>query len=155
VSEYANCDKTLPDPTSNFGYTSHYCTVDDEQDATMVACSYFEAGLRVFDIRDPSKPKEIAYYKPPARRKQARPASTFYWSSGGPTSDRTADWSSSNIRWRKDRNELWFTSHDNGFQVVRLQTGGASGCSSVGASTAILTAAGLLVLLRRRRRGRC
>jgi hypothetical protein len=153
VSEYANCAKTLPDPTSNFGYTSHYCTVDDEQDATMVACSYFEAGLRVFDIRDPSKPREIAYYKPPARRKQARPASTFYWSSGGANSDRTADWSSSNIRWRKDRSELWFTSHDNGFQAIRLHTAGSSGCSSASAPTGILMLAGLLPLLRRRRRG--
>src|SRR5258708_33621642 len=113
----------------------------------MVACSYFEAGLRVFDIRDPSKPKEIAYYKPPARRKQARPASTFYWSSGGPTSDRTADWSSSNIRWRKDRNELWFTSHDNGFQVVRLHTGGAGGCSSVWPSLGSFVGGGFLALL--------
>jgi uncharacterized protein (TIGR03382 family) len=155
VSEAANCDKTLPDPTSSFGYTSHYCTVDDEQNATMVACSYFEAGLRVFDIRDPAKPREIAYYKPPARRKQARPASTFYWSSGGPTSDRTADWASSNIRWRKDRSELWFTSHDNGLQVVKLVTSGSGGgCTSTGGAPGLLLLAGLLSALRFRRRRR-
>jgi hypothetical protein len=154
VSEYENCSKTLGDPTSNFGYTSHYCTVDDEQQASMVACSYFEAGLRVFDIRDPSNPREIAYYKPPARRKQARPGSTFYWSSGGPNGDRTADWASSNIGWRKDRSELWFTSHDNGFQVVRLTTGGSSGCSSADSSIGILLGVGLLPLLRRRTRRR-
>jgi len=155
ASEYANCAKTLPDPTSNFGYTSHYCTVDDEQNATMVACSYFEAGLRVFDIHDPVRPREIAYYKPPARRKQARPASTFYWSSGGPISDRTADWASSNIRWRKDRNELWFTSHDNGLQVVRLTAGaggGGGGCSSTGTWSGIWVALGLIPVLARHRR---
>jgi hypothetical protein len=32
-----------------------------------MACGYWGAGLRVFDVRNPYTPKEIAYYKPPAQ----------------------------------------------------------------------------------------
>ena len=36
--------------------------------------------------------------------------------------NRSADWASSNIRWHRSGNELhlWFTSHENGFQVVKF-----------------------------------
>ena len=63
----ANCDKVLPDLAglSSFTYGSHYCSVDNRHNATTLACGYFNSGIRVFDIRDPVRPKEIAYYNPP------------------------------------------------------------------------------------------
>ena len=102
-----------------FGYSSHYCTVDNAENAEYVACSYFEAGLRVFDIRDPYRPKEIAYYKPPAR--SATPAGSSN-SSIRRHANRTADWTSSNVHWHRNGDELhlWFTSHENGFQIVKF-----------------------------------
>ncbi|HZI36737.1 MAG TPA: hypothetical protein VFF24_00420 [Acidimicrobiia bacterium] len=34
-------------------------------DPGIVACSFIASGLRVFDIRDPQHPREIAYFNPP------------------------------------------------------------------------------------------
>jgi len=83
-----------------------------------VACSYYEAGLRVFDIRDPFHPREVAYYKPPARRTQFLPGSRL-WAAGR---DRTVEHTASRVRFRKHKGEthLWFTGADNGFQIVRF-----------------------------------
>lgn len=113
----ANCNDVIGDTSDEapFGYDSHYCTVDDQTNASILACGYFNSGLRVFDIRDPYKPKEIAYYNPPA--KPGYQAGSNFNLSGVCT---TADWASSMPRIRKDKNEIWFTSHCNGFQVVKF-----------------------------------
>ncbi len=68
MNDPAKCDQVIPDLAglSGFTYGAHYCSVDNRQDATTLACGYFESGVRVFDIRDPMRPKEIAYYNPPA-----------------------------------------------------------------------------------------
>jgi hypothetical protein len=120
VHEPANCGAVAPDLSFNstFGYSSHYCTVDNPAEARYAACSYFEAGLRVFDIQDPARPREIAYYKPPAVQGQI-PGSNHF---SRQAEKRTTDWVSSNIRWlrRGNQTELWFTSQDNGFHVVRF-----------------------------------
>jgi hypothetical protein len=126
VHDPANCAAVAPDTSfsGTFGYSSHYCTVDNAAEARFAACSYFEAGLRVFDIQDPSRPREIAYYKPPAMQGSI-PGSNH----ATRTSDkRTTDWASSNIRWlrRGNETELWFTSQDNGFQIVRFTNAQAS-----------------------------
>jgi hypothetical protein len=65
VHDPANCSKVLQDsPSQGFIYDSHYCAVDNPEDAKLAACSYFQSGIRVFDIRDPYHPREVAYYKP-------------------------------------------------------------------------------------------
>ena len=45
-----------------FLYDSHYCSTDRTHDPTIVACASFGSGVRVYDIRNPRTPKEIAYY---------------------------------------------------------------------------------------------
>ncbi|MDX6273393.1 MAG: hypothetical protein QOJ92_603 [Frankiales bacterium] len=47
------------------GYRGHYCSIATRVDPTMVACTFINSGLRVFDITKPSKPQEIAYYNGP------------------------------------------------------------------------------------------
>jgi hypothetical protein len=129
VADPANCDQTTKDhPVDGFGYDNHYCEVDDRHNATALACSQFESGLRIYDIRDPVHPREIAYYNPPAQvdKKDELPAAqnrpngaTSYDSVG----DMSADWVTANPRWILERNEIWFTSQDNGFQVVKFTNG--------------------------------
>jgi hypothetical protein len=62
----ANCSKVLPDLVgeSGFTYGSHICSVDNRENATALACSYMQSGVRVFDIRNPAAPREIAYFNP-------------------------------------------------------------------------------------------
>jgi len=62
----ANCGKVLPDLVGEGGFTygSHICSVDNRANATALACGYWQSGIRVFDIRVPSAPKEIAYFNP-------------------------------------------------------------------------------------------
>jgi hypothetical protein len=121
VHDPSNCSAVQPDTgfTDLFGYSSHYCTADNAQNAEYLACSYFEAGVRVFDIRDPYRPKEIAYYKSPARSAMLPGSSNSSIRRHG---NRSADWASSNVHWHRHQDELhlWFTSHENGFQIVRF-----------------------------------
>jgi hypothetical protein len=52
--------------TGTQGYAAHYCAVPRQTDPGIVACSMILSGLRVFDIRDPYHPREVAYFNMPA-----------------------------------------------------------------------------------------
>ena len=122
ASVNANCKQQLNDPADVGGarpdYSGERCTVDRENNARLAACGYRDAGLRVFDIRDPYRPKEIAYYKPGAARTAHLPGS----GSWGPGADRTVDRIAGLPRFVRHGQELhiWFVSDDNGFQIVRF-----------------------------------
>jgi LVIVD repeat len=129
VHDPANCELFLNEPPEAGGgdlldYSGERCNVDRANNPTMAACGYRNAGLRVFDIRDPYRPKEIAYYKPPAVRTAFLPGSNSW----EPGVDRTVDRIAGFPRFVKvPANEkhgrelhIWFTSDDNGFQVVRF-----------------------------------
>ena len=96
-----------------FGYNSHYCNVDRLVAPTILACSNFESGVRVFDIRDIGAPREIAYFNPGGDGTRS-PAS---W--GGTTSGYT----SAQPRTISERGEIWFTDQDRGFYIVRFTNG--------------------------------
>lgn len=46
----------------SFGVGTHYCSVDRTTDPRLLGCGFWEGGLRVFDIRNPWRPKEVAYF---------------------------------------------------------------------------------------------
>jgi hypothetical protein len=108
----------LPARSGSINYSEERCVADNPMKATMLACSFQNAGVRVFDIRDPYHPKEIAYYKPGAVRTAFRPSSGSWVPGADRTVDKVAAW----VRWRKVGNdwELWFVSDGNGFQIVRF-----------------------------------
>ena len=117
-----NCNAVVPDLTglSIFTYGSHYCSVDNKQKATTLACGYFNSGIRIFDIRDPASPKEVAYYNP-AGTTTPSPGSnhTFAgnWRAGGP------DWCSAQVHLNADNGTVWSTCQDNGFLMLKFTNG--------------------------------
>lgn len=47
------------------GYAAHYCSVARFKNPRLAACSYIGSGLRVFDISDVRRPREVAYANMP------------------------------------------------------------------------------------------
>jgi hypothetical protein len=117
----ANCDKIAPDVVglASFAYGSHYCSVDNRENATALACSYFNSGVRVFDIRDPRRPKEIAYYNPPATSSPlgSRHTAGRAAQPGGP------DFCSSRLDFDYARGLLATMCQDNGALVMKFAPG--------------------------------
>ena len=116
-----NCSKVLPDTTGLgiFTYGSHYCSVDNRENATALACSYFNSGIRVFDIRKPEKVREVAYYNPPSAT--ALPGSNHVmfgqWRAGGP------DWCASRLDFDIAKKQLVTMCQDNGLVVLKFGPG--------------------------------
>jgi hypothetical protein len=120
MNDPANCDKVIPDLAgiSGFTYGSHYCSVDNRLNATTLACGYFESGIRVFDIRDPQRPREIAYYNPPA----------VTTPSPGSQNNRTVangrpDHCTAQVRLDAATGTLSTTCQDNGFLSLKFREG--------------------------------
>ena len=118
----ANCPAVSPDVVglTSFTYGSHYCSVDNRHNATTLACGYFNSGIRVFDIRDPVRPKEIAYYNP-AGTTTPSPGSNHNrpggWISGHP------DWCAAQVHLDRKTGTLWTTCQDNGVLVLKFREG--------------------------------
>ena len=108
-----------------FGYQGHYCTVDREDDPTALACGYFQSGIRVFDIRDPRAPREIAYFNPPAQigHKLELPGSEHANGPAFAASTLDADWCASQVRLVQDPPSLWAACQDNGLMILRFTNG--------------------------------
>ena len=87
------------------GYAPHYCNVPRRDDPMIAACGFLASGLRVFDIRDPLKPREIAYYVAPVPP-------------GGP-----ANQSYASPAFVPERNEIWYSDSARGFFALRLTNG--------------------------------
>jgi hypothetical protein len=53
------------DPGNNTpisGYAGHYCSAPRVTNPGIVACSMIGSGLRIFDVRTPSRPREVGYF---------------------------------------------------------------------------------------------
>jgi hypothetical protein len=122
IHDPANCARTAPDIVglATFTYGSHYCSIDNRKHTTTLACGYFNSGIRIFDIRDPLRPKEIAYFNPAGTRTPS-PGSNHNrvggWVSGGP------DWCSAQVQLDAKRGLLWTTCQDNGAVVLKFREG--------------------------------
>jgi hypothetical protein len=107
VSDWANCNNTNLDGAT---YNTHYLALDDEKDTKLVFVSWYASGRRVFDVRDPAEPREIAYLMPP-------PAPTKVYDSAfaSPTADSTI----SHIRWRPELGHIWVVNVNGGFTILQ------------------------------------
>lgn len=93
------------------GYAGHYCAVPQRDEPGIVACSMIGSGLRVFDIRDPRAPREIAYFNAPAN-----PSSLVLNPDGAP-------FAMSAPAFVPERGEIWYSDTASGFWAVRLTNG--------------------------------
>ena len=84
------------------GYAAHYCNVPRTDDPPLVACSFIVSGLRVFDIRDPRNPREVAYFvAPPADR-------------------RSGNYAMSKPAFDNARRVIWYSDGNSGLYGVRI-----------------------------------
>jgi hypothetical protein len=90
------------------GYSAHYCSAPRRIDPVLVACGMIGSGLRVFNVEDPYRPREVAYFNQPNTE-----------ISGNPLSDGASAMSAP--AWDPIHNAIWFT--DNGLYVVKLTNG--------------------------------
>jgi hypothetical protein len=90
------------------GYAGHYCNVPRRKDPEIVACSMILSGLRVFDIRDPRHPKEIAYFNAPIKDRLILESS---------------NWAMSSPVFAPKRHEIWYSDGFQGFYAVKLTNG--------------------------------
>jgi hypothetical protein len=99
------------DPGAKFpvqGYAGHYCAVPTRNNPAYVACSFIVSGLRVFSLKDPLHPYEMAYFNAPTV-----PG----------TYPQEGDFAMSAPAFVPQRNEIWYSDGFNGFYVVRLTKG--------------------------------
>lgn len=120
------------------GYDSHYCTINQPVDPTMLACSYWQSGVRLYNITDLLNPHEIGYFDPPAQTSLTdrltlinSPHMAFVFSPdlldpadlsvagaiGSLVPDPTTDWCSSPPVF-VGTGQLWVTCQDNGFLAL-------------------------------------
>jgi hypothetical protein len=114
VNDLSNCPKLAQDGGI---YSIHYSGVDDERDTKLVFYTYYSGGLRVFDVRDPAHPKEVAYYQPPATPGTKFPALSPATPDRG---SEVSDLTTSVVRYRPETGEVWVVSVNAGFQVLQL-----------------------------------
>ncbi|MCW2616616.1 MAG: hypothetical protein JWN08_3610, partial [Frankiales bacterium] len=106
VNEQENRATVAGDPGATSptgGYAGHYCAIPQRADPGIAACTFLASGLRVFDIRDPRKPVEIAYFVAPT--------------DGGPNA------ALASASFVPERSEVWYSDGDRGFYVLRLTNG--------------------------------
>jgi hypothetical protein len=75
----------------------------------IVACSFIASGLRVFDIRDPERPKEIAYFTTP-REPSRNPGPPSNFAMSAPAFD-------------PESGEIWYADGNTGFYALRMAEG--------------------------------
>jgi hypothetical protein len=113
VHEPQNRELIADDPGANLpvqGYAGHYCNLPTRVNPDIVACSMIASGLRIFDIRDPRKPKEVAYFVAPAK-----PRTTPVFEA--------SNWAMSSPSFVPERKEIWYSDGYSGFYVVRVTNG--------------------------------
>ena len=95
------------------GYQAHYCTLPSRIDPQIIACSFIMSGLRVFDISDVTKPREIAYFNKPVVKGSVanQPMRAGAFAMSAPAYDQATG-------------DIWYSDGNSGFYVVRL-TGAA------------------------------
>ena len=103
INDPKNCPEQLQAKENE---SVHYHDVDDPTDTTFVTASMWNAGIRLFDVRNPTQPTEVAYFNPADVDR---------------TSNVDLDHAWGHIRYLPDKGQLWFGTADGGFWVVGIE----------------------------------
>jgi len=128
VSDPKNCALTENDIYSTaggYGYSSHDTQFDNVDNAKLLAVSCHQCGVRVFDIHNPYKPEEIAYFKGPAPpvNTEIDPGSLLTPAQGiTPPIDFAWTKSHSRFVWKGDQLYLWVVSSHGGFYALKFES---------------------------------
>lgn len=119
INDPKHCVEQL---ASGVNASGHYHEVDDPEDTTFAMVSMWNAGLRIFDVRDPDHPREVAYFNPG----RFEPEAPFQGSPGiswatGLTGLSGLDRAWAHTRYRPDTGHLWLTTATGGFWVLELE----------------------------------
>lgn len=107
VHRRVNGDPNPIGPAQVTGYGAHYCAVPRRVNPKLVACSFLNSGLRVFDIRKPRRPREIAYFVAPPKDGTVAGFQPGNAALSQPAFDRT-------------RHDVWYTDAGSGFYNLHL-----------------------------------
>lgn len=89
------------------GYSAHYCAAPRRVDPEIVACAFMNSGLRIFDIRRPKRPREVAYYIAPPKAGDGARAEDGNVTFSQPSFDPA-------------RRQVWYADAVSGFYALRL-----------------------------------
>jgi hypothetical protein len=100
-------DPTNVPPMQILGNAFHYCSIPSPDNPKILACSTITSGLRVFNISNPRRPREVAYYVSPpdaAKLLGLLPGDVAF----------------SQPAFDKKRHEVWYTDASSGFYALKL-----------------------------------
>jgi len=122
VNDPAKCASVLPDLVglSIFTYGTHYCSVDNRDNATTLGCDMFNSGIRIFDIRDARRPKEIAYFNPAG---VTTPSLGSNHQIGNNYALGKPDWCSAEVHLDAEHATVWSTCQDSGLLMLKFERG--------------------------------
>lgn len=116
INHPLNCVTQL---LSRVNASAHYHDVDDADDTTFAMVSMWNAGLRIFDVRDPDQPREVAYFNPGQVASELElaldPLAIL-----GLVSGNGLDRAWAHVRYRPETGHLWLTTATGGFWVLEL-----------------------------------
>jgi hypothetical protein len=104
INDPANCATAIADGEDA---SVHYHDVDNAARTTFVMASMWNAGLRIFDVRQPRQPKEVAYFNPGVFLK--------------PSDSGVLDKAWGHVRYEQRTGQIWFATQSGGFWVVELE----------------------------------
>jgi hypothetical protein len=107
--QYRNLAFLDPQPLSLplLGYSGHYCAVPKEIDPVIIACTFTNSGLRIFNIQNPYHPRQVAYFIAPAKQALANGLSGSNFALSEPAFDPAT-------------REVWYTDAVGGLFVLKL-----------------------------------
>ncbi len=106
INEPIHCAEQV---LSGVNASVHYHDVDDPDDTTFALVSAWNAGLRIFDVRNPARPREVAYFNP----------GMFAPLAGSQSGALDQAWAHS--RYVRETGHIWLTTSTGGFWVLELQ----------------------------------